>query len=277
MARKRVKSGKTSGPTTAKKPPLTHFLCFPLVTEASRPILQESMNRFAKAIIRAEDGSYKEDPIFPPAAIRPVGTLHLTLGVMSLPKPEQLEGALSLLKSLDVVSMLKDIDLKIKGVNEGKTVTPLVINLKSLSTTKGPTKASNLFAPPEDLTSRLQPFAEALKNLFTDAGFMFKEERRLTLHATVVNTIYARPGGRGTATEISKSTPAGSVKAPPKARGPIKFDATPLLARYKDYVWANKIRIEKVAICKMGATKILDESGKPIDAAYEEVASIPLP
>jgi activating signal cointegrator complex subunit 1 len=60
-------------------------------------------------------------------------------------------------------------------------------------------------------------------------------------------------------------------------RAPTCFDATALLEQFKDFVWAVDVRIEKVAICKMGAKKIFDERGEVVGGEYEEVAYIDLP
>lgn len=103
-------------PRREKKPPLTHFLCFPLVNAVSLPQLESSLATFKAAIPprpRTEnDHPLKPTPpLIPDAALRPVGTLHLTLGVMSLPTQERLEQAVNLLQSLDLASMLREAEV----------------------------------------------------------------------------------------------------------------------------------------------------------------------
>lgn len=51
----------------------------------------------------------------------------------------------------------------------------------------------------------------------------------------------------------------------------MRFDATELVERYKDFVWAENVRIDRVQICKMGAKKIFNESGEVVDEEYEVV------
>ncbi|KAL1969540.1 hypothetical protein VTN77DRAFT_8978 [Rasamsonia byssochlamydoides] len=102
-----------------KRPPLTHFLCFPLVNETSLPQLEASLAKFQAAIPlrpKTEDDRplKPRPPLFPDAAIRPVGTLHLTLGVMSLTTPERLEAAVKLLQSLDLASMLREAEAQVR-------------------------------------------------------------------------------------------------------------------------------------------------------------------
>ncbi|CAO1605347.1 hypothetical protein XANCAGTX0491_008867 [Xanthoria calcicola] len=57
----------------------------------------------------------------------------------------------------------------------------------------------------------------------------------------------------------------------------VKFDARELMERYVDFVWAQDVRIEKVAICEMGAKKLTDQEGEVVGEEYTEVASVPLP
>ena len=83
----------------------------------------------------------------------------------------------------------------------------------------------------------------------------------MKLHATVVNTIYAREAKSG-----KKRWGKGSGK----------LDATELIEKYKDFEWAKDFRIEKVAICEMGAKRIV-EGDEVVDQVYTEVASVPLP
>ncbi|KAJ5054158.1 uncharacterized protein L3040_000440 [Drepanopeziza brunnea f. sp. 'multigermtubi'] len=87
------------------KPPsarLTHFLCIPLVTAASKPQLQSALSAFTSK------ASSPNDPLarIPEKAIRPLGTLHLTLGVMSLLTPERIEAALAVLRTLNLQEIL---------------------------------------------------------------------------------------------------------------------------------------------------------------------------
>ncbi|KAL1629846.1 hypothetical protein SLS56_005242 [Neofusicoccum ribis] len=336
-----------------KRPPLTHFLCLPLVTAESKPQLQASLDRFKTDVLRPKpnpkhdkdtevaDGvpvEGSDGPAVPARAIRPVGTLHLTLGVMSLVDPERIHEAVSLLQSLDLAAMpVEGMRASQSAAKENKShasepekpmeapeleaitsespavaatdlptdVTtspskPLVISLRSLVSMHPPHKTSILYAQPEDPTNRIHAFCDALRNLFTERGLMIEDTRPLKLHATVVNTIYAKSGGRygkgkgrsqgfvGTPNELAARDTAtvdalsgGTSVAPlgtstghgPNARAPIQVDATALIARYADFVWANEIWVGKVAICKMGAKKVLDAQGNVESEEYEEVGA----
>lgn len=223
-------------------------------------------------------------------AIRPVGALHCTLGVMSL-NNEQLSQATALLEGLDVPSLLSK-------VAEDEPLRPLVINLKGLESMHAPEKTSILYAAPADPSERLYSFCLAVQELFKDQGLLVEDDRKLKLHATIVNTIYAKgkkmPANRHAATPAGKpsfdqsaSTASGSSLTPqddgsiqghgPNANAPLKIDARTLLDQYKDFVWADNIALDRLAICEMGAKKVTDADGKVIAEQYTEVASIALP
>ncbi|KKK26169.1 hypothetical protein ARAM_000966 [Aspergillus rambellii] len=95
-----------------KKPPLTHFLCLPLVNDISLPQLESSLLTFESSIPPTPTAPHHHQPhpLIPQDAIRPVGTLHLTLGVMSLPTPERLNEALRFFNSLDLVALMRQAE-----------------------------------------------------------------------------------------------------------------------------------------------------------------------
>lgn len=210
--------GKGNGRTAKggpKKPPLTHFLCLPLVNAESRPALETGLEKLGQEV--------EQSGLVPRKAIRPVGTLHLTLGVMSLDE-ESLKAAGKYLQDLDLKNLLPEeegedkkttLEHKLESLRHWSTETPkgtmsqdstdkvdnggkpyIEVNLKSLVPMQKARQTSILYAHPEDATSRLLPFAESLKKQFTEKGFMVNEDRALKLHATIINTIYAKPKGR---------------------------------------------------------------------------------
>ncbi|KAJ2986911.1 hypothetical protein NUW58_g4805 [Xylaria curta] len=195
-------------------------------------------------------------------AVRPVGTLHLTLGVMSFPKNEGLEKAIALLKTIIPRELLADAlgspltKGAERGAPPGPLTPPLSVTLKSLHTMQSAAKASVLYAPPLDTDGVLNKFCERLRSTFQEAGLMVEDDRPLLLHATILNTIYVKGrdssrGGKG------------------KRREKLTIDARQILDRYNDYPWMEDVPIEKIAICKMGAKK--QDNG---DEAYEVEAEI---
>lgn len=321
-----------------KKPPLTHFLCVPLISSTSRSLFEASLTEFRDAVSNSDQtaiegvetgGETQQEaklPVIHPKAIRPVGTLHLTLGVMSLDE-NKLSDAVEYLKDNDVRDLLERTVNESSDANETnqqvnladgssaleRPITPPTVNrsggpfkvyLKGVMSMHAAHKTSILYSAPVDESGRLYPFCVALQKLFKDKGFLVEDNRPLKLHATIVNTIYAKgkkrpakhnakqqtPGPsikESTSTEQAEETAThfGSVEANddrfaghgPSANGPLSIDATAILKKYKDFVWAENIVLDRVAICEMGAKKIFNDEGKEIGAEYTEVGSIPLP
>ncbi|KAL1958152.1 hypothetical protein VTO42DRAFT_5007 [Malbranchea cinnamomea] len=174
------------------KPRLTHFLCLPLVNATSISQLVASLEEFRSSIPLVFDsaaeraanaGHIVRVPLVPEAAHRPLGTLHLTLGVMSLPTQEKLDEALNFLQSLDLLSMMREVEAEVQAQaassSGGSAATdpplPLTIDLTSLHALPSVRAATILHASPVDPTSRLYPFCVALRNKFIEAGFIHQE------------------------------------------------------------------------------------------------------
>ena len=202
QTQRRARGRGKPGGMKPKKPELTHFLCLPLVNDNSHPQLTSSLSGLKQDV--------GETGLVPLKAIRPVGTLHLTLGVMSL-SGTQVESAVHYLQALDVQKLLYYVTAQCtaeRAAEEGTVsenlnayampdTEALTIDLKSLVPMQAPHKTSILYAEPLDTTQRLQPFSEKLKHEFTEEGFLIEDKRSLRLHATIINTIYAKPKGKG--------------------------------------------------------------------------------
>ena len=136
--------GSHSKNAAPSRPPLTHFLCIPLVTSESKPQLHTSLARF-REMVTGDDVS----PSIDPKTIRPPGTLHFTLGVMSL-NDQQLSEATDLLRSLDTKSILQQVAVSKDGAAgaESKSSTSsgdaLTISLKGLKSMHAPQQTSVL-------------------------------------------------------------------------------------------------------------------------------------
>ena len=248
----------------------THFLCLPLVNSTSIPQLESSLEAF-----KAENPPTPTNPllsngklssngqatvsVIPEGAHRPLGTIHLTLGVMNLASPQQLDGALRLFESLDLVAIMREAEALATSTQDAsgpwhvrspeghsKPQHPLIVSLESLYALPRQKKATVLYAKPLDPTGRLWPFCVLLRNHFIRAGLIdgdpshpreasqisipdkFKgpknRDRPLLLHATLVNTIYVR--GRP-----DRSKPQKGPKRPQR----LEMDAESLVEKYQDY------------------------------------------
>ena len=259
----------------------------------SKPQLQASLQQFISDV--TVPSGHNEVPISH-KAIRPLATLHLTLGVMSLLTPQRVTSALEFLQGIDVQEVLRRASrvVSVEGATEAaanedtgrqsvaggplpKTLlayeetsekpgpAPLIINLSGLHPMHEPSLTSILYVPPSDPTSRLYAFCLALCNAFTEAGFFSPDSRPLRLHATVVNTIYAKE-------KTARTKGGGHGKDRRDLRG---FDAKQLLERYESFVWAEEVRLDRICICEMGAKTVEREGGEEVE--YVEVGTVPLP
>lgn len=286
---------------TNKKPPLTHFLCLPLLSPSSTPQLRDSLSSFKQSVCVTNtsqspgrdsgdaEGSLAS-PLIPDKAFRPLGVLHLTLGVMSLRSEQRLEAAKDLLKGLDLAEFLPCPEeqgkaekgqpgsgLPISNSNQEapralgtlmRAVTPptlsrakhspepMIISLRGLQAFPEPQKATVLYCPPYDPTSLLYSFCLKLKQKFVDAEFIEAENRPLVLHATIANTVYAKGDRRGEK----------------KRMGTLSFNATEILCKYNEhggtssenekgaFIWAEGLEIDRVRICEMGAKSVEDQT-----------------
>ena len=263
----------------AKQPraPLTHFLCLPLVTSESRPQLQESLQQFSADILTSgSDGR----GIIPEKAIRPVDTLHLTLGVMSLREPEKLERAQKLLQTIDPQSFLQMASMA--TAEQGtlpsqvpKEGAPLTISLESVVSMHPPASTSILYTTPVDTTNRLGPFCQLLRDAFQKEGLVEEDGRPLLLHATILNTTYASERGTNNRRARGKVMRGGGKHG--SVAGKITFDASEIMSRYEDFLFVKDMRVGDIAICRMGAKRIVDEGTGSTTEEYEVVDKISLP
>lgn len=294
-------------PPAPRKPPLTHFLCLPLVTLGSKLQLEAALRTFKDAVCSPDpDAEHASEPAVHPKAIRPVGALHLTLGVMSLGS-NRLADATEYLQSLDVGTLLSEamskppapqepaadvnaspssstVERPISPPTIERPTNPLEVDLKGLVPMHHPQKTSILYSAPSDTTERLLPFCLRVQQLFKEKGFLVEDDRDLKLHATIVNTIYAKGKKRPVEHPQSGTSVVGAGQRDGQAQNhgryahpSLQIDATAILERYKDFVWAEHAVLDRLAICEMGAKKTMDDSGDVVDEAYTEVASIALP
>lgn len=246
-------------PPRTSPPRLTHFLCIPLVTNTTLPQLRASLQAFrndAESTLTFNtrgQGSSSSSNAPPPnldRAIRPLGTLHLTLGVMSLLTEERVNSALSLLQSLDIPALFRKSISESAGLLSSEGERSLEIILRGLSSMHDASKTSILYISPFDPDAFLKIFCQELCTIFREAGLLVVDTRPLLLHATVFNTVYmpkVRERGNG-----------GENYGHGKFRAKTTVDARDLMDLWKERTWVEGGRVEKIVICRMGAQKMED-------------------
>ncbi|KAJ5619665.1 hypothetical protein N7510_003649 [Penicillium lagena] len=196
-----------------QRPPLTHFLCLPLVNTTSLPQLETSLAAFkaahppvpVSALPGAQGGGTDGNgsiSVIPDGALRPIGTLHLTLGVMSLPSKERFDEAVAFFQKLDLASLMRGAERAARGQKKksheeqllasttadtemdspnsepeaSSPLSPLNVSLESLHALPRAKAATVLHASPVDPTRRLYPFCVMLRDKFIEAGFLVAEQ-----------------------------------------------------------------------------------------------------
>ena len=141
---------------------------------------------------------------------------------------------------------------------------PLTVDLHGLGTFPSAKKARVFYAPPQDASERLLPFANAIRQRFRDAGFV-TEARPLTLHATVANLRYASKARKGRGGRAARAWKRDTVDARSliacfsgvddrRTEQGIEGVATAVNPQQEDsFVFAKNIVIDRVRICKKGA------------------------
>ncbi|KAF3914027.1 hypothetical protein ABW21_db0209863 [Orbilia brochopaga] len=279
-----------------RRPPrerLTHFLAIPLHGQfyETLPAPYAAFKAAVRQFTVNETHEHEYDNAatldegastrIPDGAIREFNTLHLTLGVMSLPDENAVANAISTLESLDLQQFLPSPSTYSTDATStdksGDEKFPLLVDLRGLATmsTTASTvkKCSVLMIPPTDPTDRLYPFANALRGHFTSLNILQADNRPLKLHATLVNTVYCKPdkSSREKARNAKRKGSKGK-------RMDFRFDATEVMERYDGHVFAEQLEIDRVQICRMGAKKgveVLGEDGQVevVGGGYEVVAS----
>jgi activating signal cointegrator complex subunit 1 len=149
------------------------------------------------------------------------------------------------------------------------------ITLRGLASMQPADRAAVLYAPPVDRFGLLQAFCERVRDAFREAEVMEDEGRPLLLHATVVNTVYVK-GDKQEGGSNARGR-GGRGRGGRGGRGGKKwerlvFDATGIIDRYEDQVWMENVPVEKIAICRMGAKKVVVDGEE--DEAYEVEAEV---
>lgn len=142
-----------------KPPRKTHFICLPLRS----PPFRSKVTAF-NALLPST---------IPPTIIRPTGSLHFTLGVLSLITPEEIDSAVNFLHSChsDVFSLV-----------QGQKVT---VSLKGIASMQGNVKkCSVIYALPDEGDGRLRSlcsisrlcfkayYVDLLQSKFKEAKFL---------------------------------------------------------------------------------------------------------
>ncbi|KAG0170754.1 activating signal cointegrator 1 complex subunit [Apophysomyces sp. BC1015] len=185
----------------------THFLSLPICS----PSIDDKVQTFQRSILSCEG-------VDPSILVSPLN-LHITIGVLKLLEPCDVEDAVDFLKA----ECPKVVNSVLKNM-------PLSIDVQHLSVMQSdPAAAHVLYVKAENKT--LNTLCTAVINKMIEGGFMQKDKRSLKIHITMINTAYREPK--------------------PKHRFP--FNASSILEEYGE-LELGRVRLDSLHLMKMGRT-----------------------
>lgn len=255
----------------------THFLCLPLCTPTSRAKLQTLVET-----LRSDEASIG----FPRAAFRLPNSFHLQLCNLRIETPHDLDAVSDLLRGLDMNELLGRKPSDLQAISSGQVkfnltdarrqvkTPPVKVTLKGLIAFPHTDKARALYATFQGDSDRLDMLVRNVSHMFASRSVTGQPSQpdftaRRLLGPNLLDTRYAKKW------DIVVDKDRGVRRIYRAAL----VDTRYLIEKYKDTVWVEDMRIEKVSLCKEGRLKIFGGPNKHdlVDEGFEEVASIPLP
>ena len=216
--------------------------------------------------------------------------MHVSIGTLSLLSDKKIEAASDLLASLDMSTIIRALRQGFYDLNDlngsrelskkqDRAVKPLKVSVVGLETPPGltMTRCMALTAPVEDPEQVLAGLRLHIKRRFLEAGLLkldpIQQKKRgndcYPTHIHIMNT------GRIETNEVnnkqSRNKPPGVVRY--KILAP---DIRDLFAKYKDFTWADEVRLQKVSLCAMGLRNFV-RGQDVVGQGYREIACAALP
>lgn len=235
---------------------ITHVLRVPLATSQSRLRLQ--------SIIR----SLRDDPLtgaLPSVAWESVDSLAIHMGKLSLRDSRQIALACELLQGFDVTSCL--------GEN---SAVPLSVDLRGLhSSVPGEQRQfthrlyTSLSNPAT--TSSLLRLQTSLRTLFRKQKLLVTNRhdpnyRTIQPHVKLMTTMHLRSNQLNTKPTLIHYN----------CHHMPRYDAKDLYEKYKDFLWTENIRLERICLTKLHSSDYV-KRGKVVGTGHRSLSSILLP
>ena len=262
---------------------LTHFICIPLLTSSSRPILEHSLG-----VLRESPASAS----IPSEAFIPPGMLQINLRIpMSLSTPSRFADAKKLLESLDLNSLTREPlkpsrrersiheqslelekSLSLSPVPNMTQPLPLHVTLSGISTKFLSNNTPNLAAQGHDPTSRVRHLRNNLAKIFAAAGLFDQSSLRAAfgkVYQPAVLLIRMDRRRDRSGKLIPSHTQPGTVKTYVPY-----FDCRELVRTFIEFVGADHLRLERMSLFAVGFSMRFDRADP--DAQLSESCSVPL-
>ena len=214
---------------------------------------------------------------------------------MSLPTPSRFAEAKKLLESLDLNSLTRELlkpsrrersiseqflelEKSLSSVSNMTQPLPLHITLSSLvakPVRNQDIKVLTLFASCHDPTSRVGHLRNNLTIIFAAAGLFDQSSLRSVHRRKFKENPVSVPGVSLITMRGIRGNLVPSRTEPGKVRDyRPDIDSRDLTRTFKDFVWAENIRLERLSICQLGINAQTRRAGP--DAQLSEACSVPL-
>lgn len=253
-------------PVNIRRYGITHFLRIPFATSRSIPQLLHSLGQVA------------QDPIavaLPRAAWSTPDELHYSVGPLSLGKPGRLDRAIRLLRELNMDRISETIAGS-SGTNVSKktayhSAQAPIVSLQGLGISPADNKVLRSTKVLSCDFGETRPFLEQFRlivsKVFQDADLMqvsYQMSKPMILK--VMSLTYQR-------TDLPNDKP--TMKGRHFFLCP-SFDASDLVAKYRDFKWTIDFPLERLCISELGLKDIV-RNGEVVGTGYHDIASVPLP
>lgn len=247
---------------------ITHFLRIPFATPESTPQFLQSLRHVSQDPIAAA---------LPQAAWKTPNELYQSMGPLSLLKPGRLDGAIRLLRELDMdqiaraIAARSDTDIVTNSTCRSsgmvQAVQAPIISLQGLGLIPAYERTRELTCDVKGDRRWIEQFKLIVSKIFQDADLIrLSSPMSRPLCLKLMTTKYLR-------------TDEPNTKPTLKGRNAFlqpSFDASDLFAKYRDFKWTTDFPLERLCISELGLKDIV-RNGEVVGMGYRDIASVPLP
>ena len=210
-------------------------------------------------------------------------TQVLNLGSLSLTSDSEIEAAKRLLGSLDLSGMLRKIRKRIadrtipdlpKRSSGAHSEHPIRVSVIGLESSKHLQNTSKLYSPIINPEEVLFDYSKEIQRRFLESGLMHLDPFQTLdplLHMPILRTDRLHTKEPKTKPSILRQLPEGKV-----LYKRLRIDTEDLYTKYKNFVWANDLQLERLSIREMGLLNF-ERGQSKVGQGHREIASVPLP
>ena len=210
----------------------------------------------------------------------PPSRLHINIGELNLENPQRVDAAINYIHSLNLDAMLKEIRLEVGHKKSDPAVLSrrpgLHVDIRGLIMHGSNLSLDNrmdLWASVIDTQGITIPFCHAVKLRLAHAGFLINigNKGRSLLCETMEP--YTEIISTRLFTSNADNNNPKFLAAGVRTKLKLRFDATELYPKYREFTWASDVHLERLSMCQPGLKEIYKEE-MLVGQGYEEIASV---